>query len=265
MAYYEGNGVVQRAIQFLSNKYKNRDILIDPIGKKIYFKQNGKVTSKDCNLTLEDIRKQIADIGYHAPYHSSQQKQLFMNDRLENTNIPYFNFLYYYLFCLNLKIPTMEEMVEKYIELYCEEISSNTYKIKDAYFYHELEPFTFNKNELLGRVFRAYNSFHREVEMLYQLAQYDGIKIKYQFQADLDGVDIIILHNNKRYGLATFVETDRGDAFKLNKEENIHKYEGYKMMNIRLKFGVNDVDYKGVKLYSPEFVRQIYQKIIFDV
>ena len=108
MAYYEGNGVVKRSIEFLSNKYKNRDILIDPIAKKIYFKQNEKVTPKECKLTLEDIRKQIADIGYHAPYHSPQQKQLFMNDRLENTNIPYFNFLYYYLFCLNLKIPTME-------------------------------------------------------------------------------------------------------------------------------------------------------------
>ena len=37
MAYYEGNGVVKRSIEFLSKKYKNRDILIDPIAKKIYF------------------------------------------------------------------------------------------------------------------------------------------------------------------------------------------------------------------------------------
>ncbi len=250
----------QEAMEYLSSKYDDLDIGIFPKQNKISIKENGKIYSKFCNLTLSDIRNQLRAIGFYKPYNSSNYSE-YKSEKLENSNIPYFNYVYYKLFCMNLRIPTMNEIVNTYIREYCINVYGDWYQIRDEYFYDKSEPFVFTKKALIGRVFRAYNSYHREIELLFQLAEYSDMDIRYQFKADLDGVDIIIYHNNKKYGIATYVGTSRSSSYKSKKNKYRHDYEGFEMIDLILQFGVNDVDYRGISLYSPVFVKKFIEEI----
>jgi hypothetical protein len=169
-----------------------------------------EIIKKPNTLTLHKIRKQFGQTDFDNFYTNTGGRH-YKNSILENRKIPPFSFLYYYLLIKNEKIPTPQEMVNKYIKFFCEK-DENGYHIKSKY--AESELFYFNYKAIAGRVCRAYNSFNREVDLLFQLFKDNEIQAKYDFKIDiLQGMDIVVKFNGEKKGIACYQETKRANDF----------------------------------------------------
>lgn len=245
----------------LKDAYKNVNITIKP--DKIILKNKQGVFEKPLTLTLNDIRKQIEKIGFHKPYNSTTY-HLYFSDTVEKTNLPYINFIYYLSFYENLRVPTLEEVSEKYLEMYCERIGNNLYKVKAMFSNNSI---TFTSKEITGRIFRAYNSFHRELELFFQLREFKDLYVEYDFQKDLKGIDFTVICNEKEFCLASYVNTRRSTEWKSVKDTIRHDYSKLNMIDVVAvmsanKGEVNCYNRKGVYTYSPKFVKQKYEEIL---
>lgn len=185
----------------ISKEYLYYSVIKD--GKK-------EIIKKTNNLTLEQIRNEFKEINFDKFYTATGGRS-YKNSILENRKIPPFSFLYYYLLIKNERIPTPQEMVKNYIRFFCEK-NENGYYIKEKY--AESELFYFNYKAIAGRVCRAYNSFNREVDLLFQLFQEKDIQAKYEFKIDIfKGMDIVVKYNGEKKGIACYQETKRANDF----------------------------------------------------
>lgn len=246
----------------LRNCYNGMNIIITP--NEIIFKTRQGETRKNINITIDDIRSQLSQMGYKAPY-SNYNYYVYYSQALEDSErLPYINYIYYYLFFLNMKIPSLTEVVDKYIETYCNIYPNGMIDLKP--FFGNMG-FCFTKEQLTGRIFRAYNSFHRELELLFQLRSYEGIYIEYNFQTDLAGIDFTVIYNNKVVCLASYAHTKRAIDWKMVKNNSRHDYSNYNMLDLIAVVdskspNYNCVSYNGIYLYSPTFVANTYIDIV---
>ena len=242
----------------IKERYNTQDIIICP--KTIKFVNHKGSQTKGLNISSYDIRRQLKKIGFISPYND-ENAQDYYSVHLEKYSIPYMNYIYYFLFFKLLRIPTFEEFLDEYIKIYMEEMPDGTYRIKQ---YFDPESSCFSKNHIIGRIFRSYNSFHRELDFLFQLSKYDGISIWYDFQDDLNGIDFTVNYNGNIIGIASYAGTSRSKEWKVKKNEYRHDYSHIQMINAVAKFKGNNSNcnsYNGVYLYSYDFVKQIYDKI----
>lgn len=249
----------------LKDAYQNVNITITP--DKIILKNKQGVFEKPLTLTLNDIRKQIERIGFHKPYNSTTY-DLYFSEAVEKSNLLYINFIYYLAFYENLKVPTLMEVTSKYLEMYCERVGNSKagalYKVKPLFVENSI---TFTSKEITGRIFRAYNSFHRELELFFQLREFKDLYVEYDFQKDLHGIDFTVLCNEKEFGIASYVNTRRSTEWKNVKDTFRHDYSKLNMIDIIAvmsanKGKVNCYNRKGVYTYSPVFIKEKYQEIL---
>lgn len=237
--------------------YKEKNIILTK--NKIIFIQNGKKKEKKLNLDLYQVRNQLKQIGFYKPYTNTTYNEYY-SENLEHFGIPYMNYIYYLAFFRNLQIPTFNDFFSVYIETYCEKLKNGMYRIKQ-----ELndEEFQFTKKQLIGRVFRSYNSFHREIDLFFQLIQEKDFEITYDFQNDLNGIDLTVTYKNKTFGIASYVATKKSNQWKQIKNTERHQYE-IKMMDIVAKMHGKDINcdcINGIYLYSRSVVKNKIQDI----
>jgi len=246
---------------FLSQQYNGKDIIITQ--NKIILMLNGIPNEKQLTMDIDEIRKQISLIGVKKPYNS-ENYNLYYYKPLEDAAIPYINYIYYYLFFINLKIPTLNEMLDTYIKFHCYTRPDGMLEIKREF---GNIGFAFTKEQLHGRIFRAYNSFHREIELFFQLKNYEGINIEYSFAKDLKGIDFTVTYNNKIYYLATFVDSHRSSYWKKIKDNERHSELNERLINISAIINPKEENYNcrylnGVYLYNPVFVANMYVDMV---
>lgn len=246
------------------NCYNGIDIVLTP--SSITYTSKHGVKEKALNLDINKIHEQLESIGYTCPY-TSVDKWDYYDEALENYGIPFMNFVYYYELYKLQRIPTFEEFYKGYLNIYCDPIGNGKYKIKP--FFDGDSNFSFTEKQLMGRVFRSYNSFHREVELLYQLAAYDGVHIKYCFQDDMNGVDFTLTYKGHTFCLASYVGTRRSYGYKNIKNNDRHSdyYSQRHMIDIVAKWGKGDGTdncdcINGIYLYSPAFVASTFFEIV---
>lgn len=240
------------------NFYEDKNIVLQR--NKMIFINGTECTQKELNVSLKDIHVQLKKIGFHKPYKSDTYDSYY-SERLEHYGLPYMNYIYYSFFFEHLKIPTFEEFIETYIETYCKEIDKNLYTVKQ-----ELndEHLAFTREQLIGRVFRSYNSFHRELELFFQLCHENEFEVEYNFQEDLNGIDLNVKYKNKRFGIASFVDTNRSQSWKKFKNDFRHNYDEKNMINIEARMkkpNINCISYEGIYLYATWFVKQKIEEI----
>lgn len=251
----KGDGLLNK------NCYDNIDIILTP--NEISYKTEKGVLSKKIDLSIKDIRNQLNNIGFRNPYNHATYNEYYSRE-IERYNIPYMNFIYYYLFYRLLRIPTLEEFTDTYLQIYCDRITDEIYTIKPFF---DNSNFSFTKKQLLGRVFRSYNSFHREVEFLFQMKEYDGIDISYSFQDDLSGIDFTVKYNDKTFGIASYIDSYNSNKWKNVKNERRHNYDDKNMINVVAHFKDGDPDYNcksynGIFTYSHLYVAEVFFEIV---
>ncbi len=239
--------------------YDGLDIIVKP--KDVTFITRSGINKKPLDLNQKKIREQLRRIGFICPYNKETKYEYFSED-LERYSIPYMNYIYYYEFYKRQRIPTFEEFLKSYLYIYCDQLNESEYRIKPFF---DNENFKFNEKQLMGRVFRSYNSFHREIELLFQLASYDGVEIKYSFQNDLRGIDFIVDFNGKKFGLASYVNTSRSNNWKQIKNTLRHDYSDIEMIDIVANISGNNCNCdscNGIYVYKNDFVASKYFEMI---
>lgn len=225
-------------------------------GNVISFKNlyNGAKIEKLFDIKLKDIHDQLKNLDYKSEYESTGKIK---DEAMENYRMIPFAYMYYYMLANNLKIPTPKELTDQYLKVFCVKNSDGTYKFKDKYLISEAN-INFDKNALLARILRAYNSYNRELELLIRLKEKFQKKaiIKYDSVADLCcGIDIVVTTYNKtkpkEYGLATYVNTVRSTSYKARKNTLRHDYSKLNMIDVVAHMSGKD---KNIETYGDVFV-----------
>lgn len=242
-------------------RYDGQDITIYP-NKAILTTPKG-TREKEINITLKEIRDQLIKIGNNCPYGHDNYSQ-FYSSAVEKYGLPYMNYVYYFLFFQQLKVPTFQEFFDMYVYLYCDVLPNGLYTVKN---YFDPSDFCFTKEALMGRIYRSYNSFHRELEFLFQFKEYDDISIWYDFQDDLNGIDFTVIYKGVHFGLATYIASENSYQWKQRKNNVRHDYSNLNIIDIVAKFKKEDPDFNcvsrnGIFTYSPKFVAKKYFEII---
>ena len=233
--------------------YPDRAILTTPKGSR----------EKEITLTLKDIRDQLYKIGNNCPYSHDNYNQYY-SPAVERYGLPFMNYIYYFLFFQQLRIPTFQEFFDMYVYMYCDILPDGLYTVKE---YFDPSNFSFTKEALMGRVYRSYNSFHREIEFLFQFKQYDDIEIWYDFQDDLHGVDFTVIYKGITFSLATYIASSNSYQWKQQKNNTRHDYSQMNIIDIVAKFKSDDPNFNcvsrnGIFTYSPKFVAKKYFEIV---
>lgn len=237
--------------------YENKNIILTK--DKILFIEDENRQEKSFRLNVSQIREQLRRIGFYKPYTNETYDEYY-SERLEHFGIPYMNYIYYLAFFRNLQIPKFDDFLSIYMDTYCEELPNGKYRIKQ-----ELndEVFEFTKKQLIGRLFRSYNSFHREIDLLFQLSQEKEFVVAYDFQNDLNGIDFIIEYKNKFFGIASYVATKRANNWKQIKNTERHEYNLKMFDIIAIMHGEekNCDCVNGIFLYSKSFIKNKIEKM----
>ena len=226
---------------------------------KVIMKSKCGIEEKQINFDVEEIRRQLNAIGHICPYTHSTYN-LYFCPQLENFDLPYMNYIYYLLFFRYLRVPTFDEFLNEYVNIYCEQLPNGLLCVKNFF---NNNNFAFTKEQLTGRVYRSYNSFHRELELLFQLREYDDLDVKYNFHDDINGIDLTIIYNDIPFYIASFVGSVNSFRWKNIKNSIRHDYDGKNMIDFVAHMKDNDsekncISYNGIYTYSPLFVAQKY-------
>lgn len=241
--------------------FNNLDITIG--NGRVTLKNSKGISHKKITVNIEDIRTQIRINGDQKTYNKGNY-DVFYERELENYGLPYMNFIFYYFFCKNMRVPTLEEMVDSYIKTYCEVLPDGRICCKPVF---NSRKYIFTKEALIGRIYRSINSFYREIELLFQLMEYEDIEVKYDFQDDLDGIDFTVTCRGQEFYLASWVGTNRSRAWKKIKDKNRHADDKRNLIDIVAVIKpdssrYNMKNYNGVFVYSPKFVARKYIEIL---
>jgi hypothetical protein len=83
------------------------------------------------------------------------------------------------------------------------------------------------EDALRGRMYRGYGSFVRDclfsLQLQEELSQF-GVEVRFNRALDTkEGIDVLLLHNEQRYGLNLFLKSKRSEAYRAKKEAYRHK------------------------------------------
>ncbi len=216
-------------------------------------------------FTVKNFRSQIKNLEYDKFYNAIGGKNA-RNDNLENFKLPAIVHSYYQLLITQKRIPTVELLCHSYKKKYCKTNKNGLLQLKDEFV--EDKNIEFKEEELFGRICRAYNSFHREVDFLLQLIEKYGDKFDfyYSFADDFyKGVDIVCLSKDKkRFDIATYFSSKRSKSYKKTKNTNRHEYKNINIDVIAVFDGKdkNVVRVGDAKLYNEKAVEYVYQELI---
>ena len=239
----------------------NKNTMFINIDKKLQMCLLQKIPMQ---LTLKDIHTQLETIQFDIFYQSTGG--LYNKSReMENAKLIPFNFLYYYLFITEQKIPTPQKMVCEYVYCFCEESApqSHQYVLKDEYIKLGYgNKLSFSIETLAGRICRAYNSFNREVELAFRLMQEDNLSVRYSFKEDyFNGIDLGVVYNNTICGIAYYQNNPRTEAFKVLKETTRrNNYDESKMISMKIDKD-NHKTCGDIWLFSDKEYQKLLQQI----
>lgn len=230
--------------------------------------KNGGKIEKLFTLTLQEAREQFKKTDFQRKYEEIGKAK---STEVEDYKMIPFAYMYYYMLAKNLRVPMPDELAEEYINTFCVKNPDGTYKFKDKYLI-STSNLIFNKNDLIGRIFRAYNSYNRELDLLLQLREKFKGKavVKYDSVADLCcGVDLIVTTYNKvkpkEYGLASYVSTSRSSAYKYRKNTLRHDYSKLNMIDVIAHMGgteKNIIQCGDVFTYESKVIDKLYKEIL---
>lgn len=225
---------------------------------QIVYSFKGRDITKNVHFNIEDIYRQIQDIKFQAVYDAAGG-QGNRNENLENAKIPPMAYAYYCTLCVKCRVPLPIEVINTYIRYFCVNKNNGFYSIKPEFSENEI---VFTRNELAGRICRAYNSFNREFVLLVQLSNLsDEYEIYYDFHTDYyDGIDIVIQKDDAKAGIAVFQKSINAYRYRKIKEAYRHKYGDIKLFSA-ISDNENTTKCGDVDLFTYKYIYELYHNI----
>ncbi len=243
-----------------------RDLNIKITKDKVYVISGDLVMGKNNTFSHKDLTDFIKQYNFCALYNKQNKDEYsqYYNPAIEFYAMPFINYIFYIYFCINLKVPTLEELTDMYLQKYCKQINTDTYSLNDFFIAHGYN-ITFKKKHILGRIYRAYFSFIRELDILYKIFD-EEIYAYYDFQEDIDGKDITVFLNNKKTYIASFMGTKRSQKYKKRKNNYRHGQEYNQLYQnnniINAVANKNNCEYiNNIMVYKPTYIKNILNEI----
>ncbi len=216
--------------------------------------------TKPFNLTYYDFIHQIKSIKQEKPYYDAI-KEGYRDKDIEFGSIPFMSFAFYYTVFYYGRVPSFSEFKNKYFKLFCKE-SGDMVIFKDCF----KDKYSFPKKAIEGRLFRAFYSYYRELELLTYLSSISGFSAEYDFHKDRDGVDITVTRNNHVVELASYLNSKNGSEFKHRKNTIRHDAEKMKtVIDVKAAFPRESnqmMIVNHVYLHSKENMKTLSQTIL---
>jgi hypothetical protein len=218
----------------------------------IAFFENRVYMLRKFDLSLEECQNQIRQISYDSFY--DHYRSCCDEEHVESMNLPYAVFPFYAFVFRYKAIPHPSEFIDEYFNLYDEYfdvIDRNRLKFNDI---------IVDKRAVVARILRAYPSVIRDFHFYLMLTEEKCFdKVKYSCSGDINGIDIIIVHNDKHYELALYLETGRARAFKRIKDLFRHR----QVKTIAIPLSVDRANKCGdIYLYTREDLEKVKRIIV---
>lgn len=185
--------------------------------KDIVFNSDNAVLSKKFSMSSVEIEEQLKHIDYvkfYSPYKRC------VSDSVEKASLPFIMLAFYHYIFVEEMVPTPKDLIDEYYFLnrkVFSEINPTTILYNGM---------TYRKKDIDARVLRAYPSLIRDWHMLAMLNESKYFtEVKYSFIDDMNGVDITLTANDKKFDVSLFVKTKRSQEFKQYKNTVRHQYD----------------------------------------
>jgi hypothetical protein len=241
------------------------------------FTKKDSVVEVPLPFTRNQLHEQFKKIDF-SNYYKNIGGKYARDENVEKLKMPPFAFLFYFLLCSRGVVPTPKLLCDIYIKSYCVKKGDSDYSIKPEY--TDNPNVIFTESSIQGRICRSYNSFNRELELLFQLIEVspDDFEVYYSVQDDFyRGVDICIVKDNVFYGVASYMYSNYSNKYRLLKEKYRQAYEDIVLIPVIAVFENNKdglesniVNYGDIKTYKDGTAQQIIDTILgkskdFDV
>lgn len=242
---------------------KKFDILISK--GKISFVSPSMSSSADFDITLKDLFRRIERLDT-TPLYSFDNMHEYKDYDIENGSIPFINFAFYFALYKLGHIPSFKELCNAYFSLYCTESSKGKAMVKFRSDFDD--DGLYSRKFITGRIYRAFYSYYRELEILLFLSEKEDIEVQYRFLDDIDGVDLTVRKDGKEVLLASYYASSRSQHFKDKKDTERHDTEKmHSLINIKAALPRPDRDTgmwtkNGVYLHSKKSLENLYEKIL---
>lgn len=206
---------------------------------------------KSCKITAGELEQTIKAFDYNELY--SEYRDYKDENGVEKTQFPPINFVFYKYVFENDSIPSPQNVIDSYFELYEDNI-----KVVDGN--AEMNGVIYNLNALKARILRTYPSLLRDFHFYLMLKECNSFdKVTYSCADDIKGIDITIVHRNQKYIVSLFTDTKRSWSFK--KIKNIFRHR-YGKNEIKVPMVLDEADKCGdFMLYKKSDVKNVTDKI----
>lgn len=186
----------------------------------IIISNNTITVIRNVEENIIELESQIKQLDYTGQGES-------IDEEIENSKIPPFIQVFYYLYFKNLKLPTEKEFYETYI--------SWLGGLKNGVvIYLDLE---LNPIGIRNRLKRTYPSLIRDIHFLYLLDQSKKFeKVEYSMAKDYyNGLDIKIVYKGRELFISLFIDTKRSRFYKKKKTDR-HDYSQVEEIEFNASF-----------------------------
>ena len=175
------------------------------------------------------LESQIAKL----PYGGAAQNK---NPDVENSRLPPFIQVFYYLFFQQYAVPSQDAFWQTYCN-WTEQADD-----REVYFRHQSN--TFAAQDVKNRLLRSYPSLIRDLHFYFVCLESCLFEeVVYSLKTDFErGIDLSITYKGNHFAVSIFTDTRRGRAFKQKKDKR-HDYSG--VTEIILDVNLNDLNKKG--------------------
>jgi hypothetical protein len=176
------------------------------------------------------------------------------------------NYIYYKFVFDNGKPPTQKEFIDSYIDTYCDKLEDGKFKFKDGDFapglvLDDIRP-------LEGRLSRAINSYHRELDMFLQFCEFSDVRPEWSYKMDyVSGLDCKLYKDDVVYYVASYLNNENSNTYKQDyKNAKRHDYTKFKMIDLKSSMADNfeSDNLNGVYLHSSDYIRAMLDLCTYE-
>lgn len=228
----------------------------------ITYSKGKDITNKSYLININKLKNNLKAIKFENYFENIGKDVL--NEDLENSYIAPISFIYFKEFAQKTRIPSPEDILNVYLNIFCVDNKDGTYKFKEKFIVSKQIIFT--KNELATYICRRYNNLNRKLFFIATfcklILQNDDLEIYYEYNNEIyNKIDISIIYKNCLF-LITLNENTHNIENNKNLINNLEeKYEKVFIISAYTKDNNNFDKIDNMIYYNENYINEIFENI----
>lgn len=227
----------------------------------IIYSKGKNIINKSYLININKLKNNLKSIRYEE-YFENIGKDV-INEDLENNYIPPMSFIYFKEFAQKAKIPSPQEILDTYLNVFCERKDDN-FIFKEKFIVSK--QIEFKKEELATYICRRYNNLNRKLFFIASFSkivfQNDDLEIKYEYNDEIyNKIDISIIYKN-----CLFLITLSENTYSIENNEKLinaleEKYEKVFIISTYTKDNNKFDKIDNLIYYNDDYINEIFENI----